>query len=407
MNHKSGLFSGKKILFGITGSIAAYKTVDWVRNLVKEGTQVKVVMTKAGTKFVTPLTLTALTGNKVHEDMFDPVGAENIPHINLAKECDLVLIAPATAQTISRMALGLASDLLSSILLATKAKVLVCPAMNSNMFLHPATQNNIARIKGYGYQIIEPETGLMACGDDGPGRLPAWETVRPIITACFTPQDMQDHQVLITAGPTYEPIDPVRFIGNRSSGKMGFALAEAAKIRGAHVTLISGPTALHPLTGVDYIPVQTAEEMRDAVLDKYAETSVVVMSAAVSDYRPSERSDQKIKKTGNKEALSLLPNPDILRELGQNKGSGKKIPLLVGFAAESRDHLVEGRRKLQEKNLDLVVVNDILGKDTGFAADTNQVTLLDSDGQEDRLPLLSKMETAHRIWDRTLTILHS
>lgn len=396
---------GKNIILGITGSIAAYKAADWARSLRKEGAEVNAILTGAGTKFVTPLTLAALTGNRVYSDMFAEHGAEEIPHINLARTCDLILVAPATAQTIARLAHGLAEDLLSTVILATEAKVVICPAMNSNMYLHPATQANLNKLKQFGYTIVEPETGSMACGEEGPGRLVDWEIARQAILTTLAPKDLQDCSVLVTAGPTREPLDPVRFISNRSTGKMGYALAETARQRGAKVTLISGPTFLPPPPGMEVIQVTTADEMYEAVVSRYQQMAVMVKAAAVSDYKPAETSPHKIKKGGSDSALSLKPNRDILKELGDQKKRGECPPLLVGFAAESQNHLEEGKRKLREKNLDLIVINDISGKDTGFAVDTNQVTLVDRNGTQEDVPLLSKEESASRIWDSVVRLL--
>ena len=400
----SSLLAKKKILFGITGSIAAYKTVDWVRSLVKEEAQVKVVMTEAATRFVTQLTFAALSGNRVYESIFDPLDQELIPHINLAREADLILVAPATAQTIGRLAHGLAEDLLSAIVLASRAKIMICPAMNSQMYHHPATKQNLATLKKYGYTVIEPDSGLMACGEEGPGRLPEWPMVYKRISESFTPQDLRDKSILITAGPTHEPLDPVRFLGNRSSGKMGYALAATASRRGADVTLVSGPVNLEPLPGVKTIQVKTAREMHHEVLNCFNDADIVIKAAAVADFRPEIEADQKIKKSASATSLSLTPNPDILFELGQLRRTRKKPLVLVGFAAESDNHLEEGRRKLKEKNLDLLAVNDIMASDSGFDVDTNRITLLARNGSEEELPLLSKEDAAMRIWDQVIKL---
>lgn len=398
-------FAGKQILFGVTGGIAAYKAADWIRALRQEGAEVTVIMTEAATQFVTPLTFAALSGRPVECDTFTAAHPETIPHITLAKNCDLLVIAPATANTIARLAHGMADTLLSTIALATRAKVLIFPAMNSAMYLHPATQSNLERLREMHYTVVPPACGAMACGDQGPGRLPEWPTAQAAIAAALSPQDLTNQHFLITAGPTQEPLDPVRFLSNRSTGKMGYALARAARQRGALVTLVSGPTSIAPPSDVEIIPVRTALEMRQAVLDHYAAATVIIKSAAVSDFRPTQTAPHKLKK-GLAEAVSLdlTANPDILLELGQKKGQAL-TPLLVGFAAESDHHLQEGQRKLLHKNLDLMVVNDILGRDTGFAADTNQITILDKDGGQTPLPLLSKDETAHRLLDRIRQLL--
>jgi phosphopantothenoylcysteine decarboxylase/phosphopantothenate--cysteine ligase len=398
------LLADKKILFGISGSIAVYKAAEWVRELAKTGADVTVVMTDAATRFVSSLTFATLSGNRVYTGMFEPDAGENVTHINLARECDLFIIAPATAQTIAKLANGLADNLLSTLALANRAKTLVFPAMNSNMYCHAATQANLARLKEYEYSIIEPEEGILACGDEGVGRLVEWGVAREAILSSFTPQDLEEQTVIITAGPTCEPFDPARHMSNRSSGKMGFALARSAKRRGAKVILISGPTSLEAPSGVEMVNVTSAVQMHDAVMENYNNADIVVMSAAVSDYRPEKTMSQKIKKGSDSIGLEMVPNPDILKELGKRKDKTKR-PLLVGFAAESSDHLEEGKRKLKEKNLDLIVINDIIGKDTGFGTDTNQVNLIDRDYQLEKLPLLSKEECAFIIWDKIVKLL--
>ncbi|MDH3394110.1 MAG: bifunctional phosphopantothenoylcysteine decarboxylase/phosphopantothenate--cysteine ligase CoaBC [Desulfobulbaceae bacterium] len=402
----SSPIADKHIVLGITGSIAAYKVADWVRSLRRDGAKVTVIVSNGGARFVTPLTFAALSGNHVYSDMFDMNEAENIPHIELAKQCDMLLIAPASAGTIARLAQGLADDLLSTVALACDAPVMICPAMNSKMFLHPATQDNLARLEKYGYKVINPEVGTMACGDEGPGRLPEWHVARHSIISTFVSQDLAGKAVIVSAGPTWEPLDPVRFLSNRSSGKMGYAIAAAASQRGASVTLISGPTALPAPPGVKTIQITTAQEMYDEILSRYEGIDVVVKAAAVSDFRPDSQAAQKLKKsTAKATTLSLQPNPDILHTLGERKGKCH-YPLLVGFAAESENHIEEGRRKLREKNLDLMVVNDITGTDCGFGVDTNRVTLLDYNDSTEEFPLLSKEETAHRIWDRAVRLLN-
>ena len=398
------LLANKKILFGITGSIAVYKAAEWVRELTKAEADVTVVMTEAATRFVSSLTFATLSGSRVYTGMFEPDAGEEITHISLARECDLFIVAPATAQTIAKLAHGFADNLLSSLALANRSKVLIFPAMNSNMYCHPATQANLARIKEFGYSIIEPDEGRLACGDEGVGRLVDWDLAREVILSAFAPQDLQEQTVLITAGPTCESFDPARHLSNRSSGKMGYALAQSAKRRGARVILISGPTSIKTPHGVEMIHVNSALQMYDAVMENYNDADIAVMAAAVSDYRPEKNMEQKIKKGSGKLGLELIPNPDILKELGKRKKKSK-VPFLVGFAAESCDHIEEGKRKLKEKNLDLIVVNDIIGKDTGFGTDTNQVNLIDRDYQLEKLPLLSKEECAYIIWDKILKLI--
>jgi phosphopantothenoylcysteine decarboxylase/phosphopantothenate--cysteine ligase len=356
-------------------------------------------MTESACRFISPLTMAALSGNPVHTGKFAAEAPETIPHINLARDHDLLLIAPASAQTIARLAQGLADNLLATIALASSGPILICPAMNSVMFRHPATQANLAAISSYGYHVLEPDCGKMACDEEGPGRLTEWENARQAILSILAPQILAGEQVLVTAGPTREPLDPARYLSNPSTGKMGYALAATARQRGATVTLISGPTALPAPPGVRCIQVTSATEMQAQVLSCLKEATIVVKAAAVSDYRPAETLPHKVKKGEAPLSLELVANPDILKELGERKEKSANFPLLIGFAAESRDHLKEGARKLREKNLDLIVINDIGATETGFAADTNRVTLLDRDGTQEDVPLLSKEETAHRIWD--------
>ncbi len=390
---------GKKILFGVCGSIAAFKAAGWVHTLTKEGAQVQVLMTSAAARFVTPLTFTALSGSPAQSEMF----AGDMAHIALSAATDIILIAPATAQTIARLAQGLADDLLAAAVLSSPAPVVICPAMNSRMLDHPATQRNLRILREFGYTVVEPECGRLACGEEGAGRLAEWDTVREVLLSLLTTQDLAKQQVLITAGPTREPLDPARFLSNRSSGKMGYALARTAKRRGATVTLISGPVALEPPPGVQVVRVETGLEMAEAV-SQYAPTaSIVVKAAAVADFRPAAFSVEKIKKTTTEPLLELTPNPDILAELGRTRRASQ---VLIGFAAESSKHEAEGKRKLLAKNADMIVVNDILGQDTGFDVDTNQVTLITQDSIE-QLDLLSKEETADRIWNKALSLLDS
>ena len=360
-----------------------------------------VMMTSSAARFVSSLTFSALTGNQVFSDLFGEGQGEAMAHITLPRDSDVVLIAPATAQTIARLAHGLADDLLSTAVLASTAPVVVCPAMNSTMLEHPATQKNIQTLKELGYHVVEPDSGLLACGDEGAGRLPEWDRVQEVLLGLFAADDLAGKRILITAGPTREPLDPARYLSNRSSGKMGYALARTARRRGAEVTLVSGPVRLDPPPGVAVIPVLTAREMQEAVQQQAATASVIVKAAAVADFKPKNYNEQKIKKAGAELNLELTPNPDILAELGQNR---KAKQVLVGFAAESANHEAEGLRKLQDKNVDLMVVNDIMGDKTGFDVDTNQVTLISRERVE-QLPLLSKEETANRIWDRVVSML--
>jgi phosphopantothenoylcysteine decarboxylase / phosphopantothenate---cysteine ligase len=394
-------FAGKRIVIGITGSIAAFKVAGWVSTLAKEEARVTVIMTDSAMRFVSPLTFASLSGEKVYSDMF--ADGPDISHINLAMDADLFIIAPATAHTIAKLAHGLADNLLCATALASRAKVIVCPAMNSRMYSHPATQANIAKLKELNYQIIEPACGMMACKDEGQGRLPEWEQVQEIFLRSVSTGDLSGERVLVSAGPTREHIDPARFISNRSSGKMGYALARNAYRRGADVTLISGPTHLPCPEGVKRVNVQTAEDMRTAVIEHFPQATVIIKAAAVSDFRPETKYTDKVKKEQAGLSLGLIANPDILQELGERKNAQQ---LLVGFAAESSDFLSEGKRKLQKKNLDLIAVNDITRNDTGFEADTNQITLVDNQGVIE-LPLVSKERTADLILDRIVTLLQT
>jgi phosphopantothenoylcysteine decarboxylase / phosphopantothenate---cysteine ligase len=395
------IFAGKRIVVGVTGSIAAFKVAGWVSDLAKEEAEVAVVLTEAAARFVTPLTFAALSGREVHRTMFPDGGEEKMVHIDLGREAEAVLIAPATANTVAALAAGLAGDLLQTTVLATRAPVLLCPAMNSRMYRHPATQANLARLRDFGYTIIAPGTGLMACKEEGEGRLPEWEEVREYLARALTPPQLQGRRVVVSAGPTREPLDPARFLSNRSSGKMGYALARAAFRRGAEVVLVSGPTSLPAPAGVTRVAVQTAREMEQAVLAAAEMADVVIKAAAVADYRPAEIRRHKVKKEQIETTLELALNPDILRKLGQRKKPGQ---ILVGFAAESENLLAEGRRKLVAKNLDLIAVNDIGGTASGFEVDSNQVLLLSGSGEE-QLPQTSKQHTAELIIDRIVSLL--
>ncbi|OQX09905.1 MAG: bifunctional 4'-phosphopantothenoylcysteine decarboxylase/phosphopantothenoylcysteine synthetase, partial [Desulfobulbaceae bacterium A2] len=383
---------------GVCGGIAAYKVAGWLRELVRDGAEVTVVMTAAAQRFVGPLTFAALSGRRVECAMFDADSGRAMEHIRLAREAELVLVAPATANSLARFAHGLADDLLAAILLATRAPVVLCPSMNSDMFVHPATQDNLARLAAFGYHLVTPASGELACGEEGPGRLPEWDPVREQLLSLLSPQDLQGRTVLVSAGPTREALDPARFLSNRSSGRMGYALARAARRRGASVRLVSGPTALPDPPGVSVTRVASAAEMAAAILQQAEGADVVAMAAAVADFRPGQPETHKVKKGAAALTLALERTVDILGELGRRPSPR---PLLLGFAAESRDHLAEGRRKLKAKKLDCIAVNDIGGSGTGFEVDSNQVTLIDADG-EHPLPHTSKDETAARIWDHLI-----
>ena len=396
----SNSFAGKRIVFGVTGSIAAFKVAGWVSALAKEEALVDVVMTEAAGKFVAPLTFASLSGRPVFEDMFSAEQEGGISHIGLSREADCILIAPATAKTIAHLAYGLADDLLTTTVLAARIPVIICPAMNVQMYEHPATVNNLKILREFGYHIIEPDSGLMACGEEGSGRLPEWEQVAEYVLRQILSQDLAGQKVLVTAGPTREPYDPVRFISNRSSGKMGFALARTAFRRGAEVTLISGPTTQQPPAGVECVNITTALEMHQAVMERYEDKSIIIKAAAVSDFRCATQSDKKIKKNRSSLVMELEQNPDILKELGRICDHNRQ--LLIGFAAESSNIEEEGRKKLLDKELDLIAVNDISSASAGFEVDNNQITLIDS-FQVVKLLHTSKLQTADLIWDHVVS----
>ncbi|HTS12339.1 MAG TPA: bifunctional phosphopantothenoylcysteine decarboxylase/phosphopantothenate--cysteine ligase CoaBC [Candidatus Limnocylindrales bacterium] len=396
-----------KIALGVTGGVAAYKAAELVRRLQQEKLDVQVVMTRAAQQFITPLTFAALTGKKVITEMFgsddaSPANVESaIEHIAVAQRIDLLLVAPATADMLGKFAHGIADDFLSTLYLATKAPVAVAPAMNVNMWEHAATQENLAALRARGVHVIDPDEGYLACGMTGAGRLAATETIaRKVCDILGLHSDLVGQTVLVTAGPTCEDLDPVRFLTNRSSGKMGYALAEAAARRGARVILVSGPTDLHAPEGVDWIPVRTAEEMRRSVQDRAADSTIIIMAAAVADYRPAAPHGTKIKRSGERLTLELEPTPDILAELSRDKSNR----VLVGFAAET-DRLAENARaKLARKGADMIVANDVTQEGAGFDIDTNVVTLFLRDGREIALPKLSKLDVAHRILDQALDL---
>ena len=388
-----------KIILGVGGGIAAYKSAELARLLIEEGHQVQAVMTRAAQEFIRPLTFAALTGRKTLTDLFAIESA--IEHISVAQENELMAIAPATADLVAKLAHGLADDFLTTLYLAFTGPVVVAPSMNSNMWLHPATQANLETLRRRGHRIVEPESGYLACGMTGPGRLaePAAivEAIRRESRKCH---DLEGETVLITAGPTQEPLDPVRYISNRSSGKMGYALAEAAAARGARVILVSGPVHLAPPRGLEVIPVRTAAEMRQKVFENLAAASIVVKAAAVADFHLSKVPEQKVKKTAARISLELDPTPDILAELGRKKGDR----LLIGFAAETQNLHQEARRKLESKNCDMVVGNLVGGSETGFESDEIEVVLARATGELIPLPRAAKREIADRIFDEVLKL---
>ena len=388
-----------KILLGIGGGIAAYKAAELARLLMQDGHQVQAVMTRAAQEFIQPLTFAALTGRKTLTDLFAIESA--IEHISVAQEHDLLAIAPATADLIGKLANGLADDFLTTLYLAFTGPVVLAPAMNVNMLQHAATQANLQTLRRRGHHIVEPDSGFLACGMIGPGRLADPEAiVEAIRSEMQRRRDLEGETVLITAGPTQEPLDPVRYISNRSSGKMGYALAEAAEKRGARVILISGPVHLPPPRGVEMIPVRTAVEMREKVFDNLAEAAIVIKAAAVADFHLSKVPDQKFKKTAARISLELDPTPDILAELGRKKGDR----LLIGFAAETQNLQQEARRKMESKNCDMIVANLVGGTDSGFESDQNEVTLVMRTGETIPLARAPKREIADRIFDEVLKL---
>ena len=393
--------NGKEVIVGVTGGIAVYKAAELVRLLVKDDILVKVAMTESATRFVTPLTFEALSGERVIHDMFGQEGTA-IDHIRWGQESDLIIIAPATANFIGKMAHGIGDDFLSTCVLAATAKTLVCPSMNTRMFENPAVQENLDLLKRRGFIIMEPGQGALACGTEGPGRLPEPDEILQQAKRLLSNQDLTGLKILVTAGPTTEPIDPVRYISNRSSGKMGYALARAAARRGADVILVSGPTDLNPPPGLSFCQVITAEDMRRSVFENRSGCDIIIKAAAVSDYRPRDCAEQKIKKGAESISLELVKNPDILAELGSIIEGFPSV--LVGFAAETEDLIVNAEKKLKAKNLDMIVANDVSRKDAGFDTDTNLVKFIYRDGHVDDAPLLSKDKVADLVLDRAKAI---
>ena len=388
------------VVLGVSGGIACYKAVELVRLLVKNGFVVQVIMTRGAMEFVTPLTFQTLSGRPVASETFDLTQESEIGHIRLADTADLFVLAPATANVIGKVAAGIADDLLTTVLMATQSPVLIAPAMNIHMYENPILQENVRKLRRLGYYFMEPAEGYLACGYEGKGRLPEPEKILEEIHRLLKKKDLVGEKLLITAGPNREPLDPVRYLSNRSSGKMGYALARAAIRRGAEVALISGPTMLEPPVGARLIPVTTAAEMRHAVLDEFPWSTAVIMAAAVTDYRPADFASKKIKRGRGPIELRLEPNPDILKEIGAKK-NGK---LLVGFAAETDELVANAKKKLKDKNLDIIVANDITGAGAGFDVDTNVATILDRGGGVRALPLMSKDELAEQIFDYLLAL---
>ena len=387
-------------MLGVSGGIACYKAVELVRLLVQQGYAVQVILTRGATEFVTPLTFQTLSGRPVATETFDLTQESQIGHINLADSADLFVIAPATANVIGKIAAGIADDLLTTVVMATRSPVLIAPAMNIHMYENPILQENIRKLRRIGYHFLEPAEGYLACGYEGKGRLPEPERIVEEIQRLLKKKDLIGEKFLITAGPNREPLDPVRYISNRSSGKMGYALARAGLRRGAEVTLVSGPTDLNPPTGARLISVITAAEMRKAVLDEYANCTAVIMAAAVADYHPAQFASKKMKRGKGPIEIRLEPNPDILQELGASN-NGK---VLVGFAAETEQLIANAEKKLREKKLDMIVANNVSEQGSGFDGDTNIATILDRRGGVRSLPLMTKDDLADEIYDSLLAL---
>ncbi len=382
----------KKIVLGVTGAVSAYKALELTRLLVKEGAGVYPVLTRAAREFITPLSISALARNEACTELFSLSEESRIGHIELAQGSDLIIVAPATANFIGKVASGLSDDLLSTVIMASKAPVLFAPSMNERMYENPIVQRNIERLRECGYFFVGPDEGELACGYSGKGRLASPEDILEAARECLSPKDLAGEKVLVTAGPTREAIDPVRFVSNASSGRTGYELARAAKRRGAEVVLISGPSYLEPPFGVTTVRVETAQQMYDACIKHFPQSTVVIMAAAVSDYRPLKTHPVKVKKDSGKLNVEMVRTKDILKELARRKGS----KVLVGFALETEDHVENAKKKLREKMLDMVVANS----PSGLASETNEVALIDGSMEVEVLPTLEKTELAERILDR-------
>ncbi len=390
------MLTGKTIVLGVTGSIAAYKIANLASMLVKLNADVHVIMTQNATHFITPMTFETLTNNKCIVDTFDRNFNFDVKHVSLAKRGDLFLVAPCTANVIGKVANGICDDMLTTTIMATKAPVLFSPAMNTGMWENPVLQDNLKKLQHYGYHVIEPVVGRLACGDMGSGKMPSEETLlEHILLHLAREKDLKGKRLLITAGPTQEAIDPVRFISNRSSGKMGYALAKMAVLRGAQVTLVSGPVSIAPFAGIETVAVRSAQQMFEAVSERSTESDVIIMCSAVADYKPASYSEQKMKKSDNDMSIPLARTQDILGWLGDHKQAGQ---VLVGFSMETENLIENSRRKLTKKHADLICANSIASEQTGFAVDTNKVTLITQENVTE-LPLCTKEETADLILD--------
>ncbi len=394
-------YTGKTAVLGVTGGIAAYKACDLVSRLRKKGLEIRVIMTAHACEFVQPLTLEVLSGARVVTDQFDRDFPWEVEHIALAKAADVFAVVPATANVLAKYAHGIADDMLSTTLLATRAPVLFAPAMNTAMYENPAVQDNIAALRARGCLFVEPAEGHLACGDTGRGKLAEVSVIEQAILDALTPKDMAGMHVTVTAGPTREALDPVRFLSNHSTGKMGYAIARSAKMRGASVTLITGPVSLPPVDGVTMVPVTSACEMRQAVLDVLPQSDFFIKAAAVGDYRPAACSDDKIKKQDGDLSIPLVRNPDILAEIGQKRRDDQVI---CGFSMETRDLVENSEKKLNKKNCDVIVANNLKVQGAGFAGDTNVVTLLYRDGRREPLELMGKDAVADVLLDRLLAL---
>ena len=390
------MLTGKTIVLGVTGSIAAYNIANLASMLVKLNADVHVIMTQNATHFITPMTFETLTNNKCIVDTFDRNFNFDVKHVSLAKRGDLFLVAPCTANVIGKVANGICDDMLTTTIMATKAPVLFSPAMNTGMWENPVLQDNLKKLQHYGYHVIEPVVGRLACGDTGSGKMPSEETLQEhVLLHLAREKDLKGKRLLITAGPTQEAIDPVRFISNRSSGKMGYALAKMAVLRGAQVTLVSGPVSIAPFAGIETVTVRSAQQMFEAVSERSTDSDVVIMCSAVADYKPVSYSEQKMKKSDNDMSIPLTRTQDILGWLGDHKQAGQ---VLVGFSMETENLIENSRRKLTKKHADLICANSIASEQTGFAVDTNKVTLITQENVKE-LPLCTKEETADLILD--------
>ncbi len=390
---------GRSVLLGVSGGIAAYKAAEIIRCLVKLEAAVQVVMTENATRFITPLTLQALSGQPVCTNLFDLDIESKIGHIQAARAAHLVVLAPATANLIAKMAAGIADDYLTTVLLATTAPVLICPAMNTRMYENPVTRRNLDSLRALGHHVLEPAEGSLACGEEGQGRLADTEDIVETAHRLLTPPTLKGKRVLVSAGPTWEPFDPVRFIGNPSTGKMGYALATVAARRSAEVCLVSGPSSLPEPLGVDVRRVVTALQMRDVICEMAPRMDAVIMAAAVSDYRPADVAPQKLKKFTDDLTAPLARNPDILADLGRSRGDSP-YPVLAGFAAETENLVDNAKEKLEYKNLDFIVANNLTQAGSGFGCDTNQVKIIDRKGRITELPCLTKEAVAEFVLDR-------